>query len=54
MNVGELREKLGEVGDHLNVQVVVDLGDGETTVTDFATDETTVDGQPVFTIKVEN
>lgn len=52
--VQDLMDTLQNVDENLTVQVVVDLGQGETNVADFSTDTTNIDGEPVFTIRVEN
>lgn len=51
MTVADLKERLEDYGDHLQVKVVLELGADEV-VQDFEVTEQTVDGEPAVVLTV--
>lgn len=53
MNVGELKERLDEFGDHVPVAVVVEAGASEKVHRQYDVDDRTIDGEIVVTLTIE-
>lgn len=53
MNVGELRERLDDWGDHIPVRVVVNRGENDRVFDEFDVDDYTRSGEMAVEITVE-